>query len=80
MKKLIQFSLSLVFICFTFFAQAQCAMCTATVENNIEDGGTAAKGLNDGILYMLIMPVLFVTIFIIIYKKRKKYLAKFGEE
>lgn len=61
-------------------ANAQCAMCTATVENNIEDGGTAAKGLNDGILYMLVIPVLFVAMFIFIYKKRKKYLAKFDEE
>lgn len=80
MKKLIQISLSVVLICLSLFAQAQCAMCTATVENNIADGGTAAKGLNDGILYMLIMPVIFVSIFVIIYKRRKKYLTKFGEE
>lgn len=80
MKQPIHFVLMFILLVIAISAKAQCAMCTATVENNIEDGGTAAKGLNDGILYMLIMPVIFVTIFILIYKKRKKYLAKFGEE
>ena len=33
-------------------AIAQCAMCKATVESNIENGGkTVGRGLNSGILY-----------------------------
>jgi hypothetical protein len=36
---------------------AQCAMCRATVESNIENGGkTVGRGLNDGILYLMSIP------------------------
>jgi hypothetical protein len=38
---------------------AQCAMCKATVESNIENGGkTVGRGLNDGILYLMSIPYL----------------------
>jgi hypothetical protein len=38
-------------------AMAQCAMCKATVESNIENGGkTVGKGLNNGILYLMSVP------------------------
>jgi hypothetical protein len=39
---------------------AQCPMCKATAETNMNGGGTAGAGLNAGILYMLIMPYLLV--------------------
>lgn len=39
---------------------AQCPMCKMSAEQNLKDGGTAAKGLNKGILYMLMMPYLLV--------------------
>jgi hypothetical protein len=40
-------------------------------ESNLENGGTAGKGLNTGILYMLAMPYLLVaTIGFIWYKNR----------
>ncbi len=40
--------------------QAQCPMCKIAAESNLKDGGTAGKGLNTGILYMLATPYLIV--------------------
>lgn len=37
---------------------AQCAMCRAVLEN--EDGQNAAKGINDGIVYLMIIPYLLI--------------------
>ena len=41
-------------------ALAQCPMCKMTAEQNLKDGGTAGRGLNTGILYMLFVPYLLV--------------------
>ncbi len=54
----------LVFLVLVFFlmqepAAAQCAICKATVESNIENGGkTVGRGLNTGILYLMSIPYL----------------------
>lgn len=40
--------------------QAQCPMCKIGAESNLNAGGTAAKGLNSGILYMFATPYLVV--------------------
>lgn len=47
-------------ICLTPEVTAQCPMCRMSVESNFKAGGTAGKGLNRGILYMLAMPYLLV--------------------
>lgn len=53
---------------------AQCAMCRATVENNISSGGNIGAGLNAGILYLAAMPYLaFVAIVYFFFKASKKY-------
>lgn len=58
---------------------AQCPMCRMAAESNLENGGTAGKGLNTGILYILCLPYLLVfTIGLIWYRKNKK--AKQEEE
>lgn len=42
-------------------AQAQCAMCRATLENNVSQGNIGiAAGINFGILYLLVIPYLAV--------------------
>lgn len=44
-----------------FTAQAQCAMCRATLENNVSQGNIGiAAGINFGILYLLVIPYLAV--------------------
>jgi len=54
-------------------ANAQCPMCRMSAENNLKDGGSTGKGLNKGILYMLVMPYVLVgTIGVVWYRNRKK--------
>jgi len=53
--------------------EAQCPMCRMSVESNYKNGGTAGKGLNMGILYMLAMPYLLVgTIGYLWWRNRNK--------
>ncbi|QDO92933.1 hypothetical protein FNB79_02725 [Formosa sediminum] len=42
----------------SFTADAQCAMCRAVLET--EDGQGAAKGINDGIVYLMAIPYLLM--------------------
>ncbi|GGK67410.1 hypothetical protein GCM10011405_14270 [Rufibacter glacialis] len=37
-------------------SQAQCAMCTASVESSSKSGDSIANGLNKGILYLMAIP------------------------
>lgn len=53
-------------------SQAQCPMCKMSAESNLRNGGTAGKGLNNGILFMLLTPYLIIgTIGYIWYKNRR---------
>ena len=65
----------LILILVLFFsalpAQAQCAMCRAVLES--EESGAAAKGINNGIVYLMIFPYLLIGgIGFVIYKMRQK--------
>ncbi|WP_445736406.1 hypothetical protein [Mariniflexile sp.] len=65
---------TLFFLCSLFFflekANAQCAMCRAVLES--EEGQTAAKGINDGIVYLMAIPyILIAGIGYFIYHKYK---------
>jgi hypothetical protein len=52
---------------------AQCAMCKAVLESNMENGGTAAAGINDGIIYLMFIPYILIgTVGFFIYKHYKK--------
>lgn len=44
----------------SYDASAQCPMCKLSAESNLKNGGTAGKGLNSGILYMLALPYTLV--------------------
>jgi len=57
---------------------AQCAMCRASVENNVSNGDTSvAAGLNLGIMYLFVMPYLIVMVIgYFWYKNAKKRKAK----
>ncbi len=49
----------------------QCAMCRAVLES--EEGQVSAKGINDGIVYLMAIPYIVVfSIAFIIYRKFKK--------
>ncbi|HEB62217.1 MAG TPA: hypothetical protein ENI82_03600 [Bacteroidetes bacterium] len=52
--------------------QAQCPMCKIAAESDLKNGGTQGKGLNTGILFLLMMPyVLVLGIAVVWYKNRK---------
>lgn len=52
---------------------AQCPMCKMSAEADLKSGGTKAKGLNAGILYMLGFPyILLGTLGFIWYRERRR--------
>jgi len=65
-----------------FFSElaAQCPMCKMAAESNLENGGTAGKGLNKGILYILSMPYLLVAALGIIWYRNRIDQTKLEEE
>jgi len=65
----------LLFFIFSIFlfleTNAQCAMCRAVLES--EEGQETAKGINDGIIYLMAIPYLLIGgIGFLIYKKFNK--------
>ncbi len=87
MKKFINTSIKILLLVGIFlmtntsYLFAQCAMCKASVETNVNvDGiGFAAK-LNTGILYLFVMPYLLaVVIGIMWYKKSREQRRKLME-
>ncbi len=40
--------------------RAQCALCKSSAESSLREGDPEAKGLNSGIMYLLMMPYLLV--------------------
>jgi hypothetical protein len=60
------FRFLLIFVSFFFVEVSsfgQCAMCRASVENNVSNGDTSiGAGLNTGILYLFVMPYLLAAI------------------
>ena len=71
MKLKIAYILILLFLVSVLPAEAQCAMCRAVLES--EEGGQAAKGINNGIVYLMIFPYLLIGgIGYAIYRSRKK--------
>lgn len=52
-------------------AEAQCAMCRAVIES--DESGQTAKGINNGIMYLMVFPYLLVAgVGYAIYRMRKK--------
>lgn len=61
----------LVFLFISVDVSAQCAMCRAVLET--QDGGSAAKGINNGIVYLMAFPYLLMAgIGFAIWKSRRK--------
>ena len=63
--------IALLFVAHPGFAQ--CAMCQATIESNLDAGGKTGSGLNGGIMYLLAAPyVVVAAIGFLWYKKYRK--------
>ena len=74
--KVVNFILLLVVIVFlgVNFALGQCAMCKSNITSS-EEGMKLASGLNDGIVYLLVVPYLIfvgfaISIYISVRRKR----------
>lgn len=74
-------NLTLVFLLFFAFAKTevqattatttQCAMCRAVLES--EEDNSTAKGINNGIKYLMIIPYILVGgVFYFVWKSKKK--------
>ena len=57
MKKMLFFCVLLVM---SVVAHAQCAMCKAAAETDLEGGQGVADGLNEGILYLMAFPYFLI--------------------
>jgi hypothetical protein len=77
MKKFLLLLITLVFMSIGNLA-AQCAMCRATVENNVNNGEIGiASSLNFGILYLFAAPYLIVLVVgLLWYKNSRKQKKK----
>lgn len=58
MKKIVSFLLIVTTSLIFNVAYAQCSMCRAVLESDV-DGG-AAEAINDGILYLMVFPYILV--------------------
>jgi hypothetical protein len=54
------FFILVVFVFFPNIAEAQCAMCKATVESSQGQKNSVAGGINQGIIYLMIVPYLLM--------------------
>lgn len=69
-KRLQVILFSLVLSVFSFSSNAQCAMCRAAIES--EGSGVKAEAVNDGIVYLMVIPYVLVgAIGYAIYRMRK---------
>ena len=74
MKTLKKITILILLLAINVSAFSQCAMCKAVVESDLASGGTTAKGINNGILYLMAFPYLLVGIAIyLIYRNYKKH-------
>ena len=62
----------LLLILITVDATAQCSMCKAVVEADLESGGSKGAGLNNGILYLMGIPYIAVLVFGVLFYLQKK--------
>ncbi|HQQ98914.1 MAG TPA: hypothetical protein PLX35_16700 [Cyclobacteriaceae bacterium] len=63
----------LVVLSLSLSAEAQCAMCRATLENNVSNGDVGiAAGINLGILYLFVAPYLAVAVLGYLWYKTSK--------
>ncbi|MAM18777.1 MAG: hypothetical protein ABGW91_05515 [Christiangramia sp.] len=71
MKKEMLILLVLMLLLTPSLADAQCAMCRAVLESEADQ--SAAKGINDGILYLMVFPYLLIGgVGYAVYRSRRK--------
>ena len=62
--------LTTILLLVSISVEAQCAMCRAVLES--DESGQAAKGINNGIMYLMVFPYLLIAgVGYAIYRSRK---------
>lgn len=51
-------------------ASAQCAMCTINAEQGVKNGNTQAKGINSGVIYLMVIPYILIAGLGVLWYKR----------
>lgn len=72
MKKVIYFILFVLVLSASNVTavSAQCAMCTINAEQGTKNGNTQAKGINSGVIYLMVIPyILIAGLGVLWYKK-----------
>ena len=70
-NRIFLFALFLLLVFYANESIAQCALCRANAESDLQNGGSTAKGLNAGILYLMGIPYLILgTLFFLFFKKQ----------
>jgi len=64
----------------TYVAEAQCPMCRMSAESNLKNGGTAAAGLNKGIVYLLSVPYILVSLVGYLWWRNRRMLQEQEQE
>ncbi len=65
------FYISILALLISLPTEAQCAMCRAVLES--EEGQETAKGINNGIVYLMIVPYILIGVVgYFVYKNKKK--------
>ena len=77
MNAIKKYSLIVLFQFLAIYSYSQgCAMCAATVETNLAEGGMKGAGINTGVLYLSAFPYIMFAFFVFIihrtYKKAMK--------
>jgi hypothetical protein len=66
-----------VFALLSMEASAQCAMCRATLENNVSNGNIGiAAGINFGILYLFAAPYIVIALIAFFWYRTSKRTAE----
>ena len=59
-SQIVKFVIAICFLLFGISSNAQCAMCRAALQNN--ENAVQAEAVNDGIVFLMIMPYLLVAL------------------
>lgn len=78
MKKVMRHIISLVLLLSLSLNQtiAQCAMCKASAETSVEAGASEAAGINNGVLYVLVILFFMLLGFVFLFKNAKQLLNR----
>jgi TRAP-type C4-dicarboxylate transport system permease small subunit len=82
MKRLVPILFVMVLLLVASTADAQCAMCKMAAESGTQAGNSPTLGLNQGILYLAVVPYLSFMVIAFLFwkgwKKRKREEAELG--